>query len=149
MLVVEEPLGDVLTAATAQRLAEPGGSQLRRLAGLSWLGFPRAGAPAWHDQVTATLRAHGISPAEQPSHPEGALIAEVKVAAVRTGRAFALAPPGWAQQLFSGAVAEQSPGPYWPAGTRGLSANSAVSPGPSSRTSPSTPARIRWLALSG
>jgi DNA-binding transcriptional LysR family regulator len=99
MLVVEEPLGVVLAAATAQRLAEPGGTQLRRLAGLNWLGFPRAEAPAWHDQVTATLRAHGISPAEQSSHPEGALIAEVKVAAVGTGRAFALAPPGWAQQL--------------------------------------------------
>jgi DNA-binding transcriptional LysR family regulator len=99
MLVVEEPLGVALAAATAQRLAEPGGVQLRRLAGLNWLGFPRAEAPAWHDQVTATLRAHGISPDEQPSHPEGALIAEVKVAAVGTGRAFALAPPGWAQQL--------------------------------------------------
>ncbi|MGH3297374.1 MAG: LysR substrate-binding domain-containing protein [Trebonia sp.] len=99
MLVVEEPLGVVLAAATAQKLADQAGVQLQRLAGLNWLGFPRAEAPAWHDQVTATLRAHGISPDEPPAQAEGSLIAEVKIAAAGTGRAFALAPPGWAHPL--------------------------------------------------
>jgi DNA-binding transcriptional LysR family regulator len=102
VLAVEEALGVVLAAATAAELAGPTGIQLHRLAGLSWLAFPRAEAPVWHDQVTATLRTHGISLDDQPSPAEHPLIAEVKIAAAGTGRAFALAPPGWAQPLPEG-----------------------------------------------
>jgi hypothetical protein len=69
---------------------------------LDWTGFPRSEAPVWYDQVAATLRAHGIS--VDPHHPaaDGALIPEVKFAAVGTGRAFALAPPAWSQPLPPG-----------------------------------------------
>jgi hypothetical protein len=48
------------------------------------------------------LRAHGISLDHQSSAGEGSLIAEVKLAAVGTGRAFALAPPDWPQALPEG-----------------------------------------------
>ncbi len=96
VLAVEEALGVVLTATHADELADPAGIRLHRLAGLDWAGFPRSEAPVWYDQVAATLRAHGIS--VDPHHPaDGALIAEVKFAAVGTGRAFALAPPEWSQ----------------------------------------------------
>lgn len=98
-LAVEETLGVILAAAQADKLAGPAGIQLHRLAGLDWTGFPRAEAPSWYDQVTATLRAHGI-PVEH--HSEGPLIAEVKLAAVGTGRAFALAPSDWPEPLPKG-----------------------------------------------
>ena len=104
VLAVEEALGVVLAAARADKLADPEGIRLHRLAGLDWTGFPRSEAPVWYDQVTATLRAHGIS--VDPHHPavDGALIAEVKFAAVGTGRAFALAPPDWNQPLPPGVI---------------------------------------------
>jgi molybdate transport repressor ModE-like protein len=108
VLAVEETLGVVLAAAQADKLADAGGIRLHRLASLDWAGFPRAEAPAWYDQVTATLRAHGISLDHQPATGEGALIAEVKLAAVRTGRAFALAPPDWAEPLPEGVTWRQS-----------------------------------------
>jgi molybdate transport repressor ModE-like protein len=102
VLAVEEALGVVLTAAHADELADPAGIQLHRLAGLDWTGFPRAEAPIWYDQVTATLRTHGI-PLDRPrSSGDGPLIAEVKFAAVGAGHAFALAPPGWSQPLPPG-----------------------------------------------
>lgn len=98
MLVVEERLGVLLATDLAARLGEPGGIRLDALAGLDWIGFPRSGSPIWYDAVTATLRGHGIDVGVEP--PEGqALIAEVKLAAVGTGRAFALAPPQWSQPL--------------------------------------------------
>jgi molybdate transport repressor ModE-like protein len=102
VLTVEEALGVVLAAAHADKLADPGGIRLHRLASLDWAGFPRSEAPAWYDQVAATLRAHGISPHHPPPPGEGSLIAEVKFAAVGTGRAFALAPPDLAQPLPEG-----------------------------------------------
>lgn len=101
VLAVEEALGVVLAAGHADKLADPEGIRLHRLAGLDWTGFPRSEAPVWYDQVTATLRAHGISLDHQPAG-DGAVIAEVKFAAVGTGRAFALAPPDWNQPLPAG-----------------------------------------------
>jgi len=93
VLAVEEPLGVLLAAERAAQLADPFGVWLQRLGGIEWLGFARSEAPGWHDQVTAIMRGHGIVPRDQV--PGGAgLIAEVKFAAVRAGRAFALAPPG-------------------------------------------------------
>jgi molybdate transport repressor ModE-like protein len=102
VLAVEEALGVVLATARAGELAEPAGIRLHRLASLEWTGFPRSEAPLWYDQVTATLRAHGIPVDDQPGPGEGPLIAEVKFATVGNGRAFALAPPGWAQPLPEG-----------------------------------------------
>lgn len=102
VLAVEEALGVVLAAAHADKLADPAGIWLHRLAGLDWTGFPRSEAPAWYDQVTATLRAHGVALDREQPPGDGPLIAEVKFAAVGTGRAFALAPPDWAKPLPEG-----------------------------------------------
>jgi len=78
VLTVEQALGVLLATAIASKLAGPAGVQLHRLGNLEWLGFQRAEAPAWHDQVTATLRSHGISARDQVQSGEHALIAEVK-----------------------------------------------------------------------
>lgn len=96
VLAVEEALGVIIATDRVDELADAAGIRLHRLAGLEWIGFPRSQTPIWHDQVTATLRAHGITLKGEPPG-DGPLIAEVKFAAVRTGRAFALAPPQWAQ----------------------------------------------------
>lgn len=101
-LAVEEALGVVLSADSAARLAGPAGLRLQQLAGLDWLGFPRAESPAWYDQVTATMRAHGIPLDDQPPSRDYSLLAEVKIASASAGRAFALAPPGWAHPLPAG-----------------------------------------------
>lgn len=94
--VVEERLGVLLAAGHAAKIAGPDGIRLDALAGLRWVGFPRSGSPAWYDEVTAILRSHGVEPG--PAAPEGQeLIAEVKLAAVAAGDAFALAPPHWSQ----------------------------------------------------
>ncbi|GAA5189475.1 LysR family transcriptional regulator [Rugosimonospora acidiphila] len=98
VLVVAERLGVLLAADHAARLAGPDGVRLDALAGLDWLSFPRSGSPAWYDELTAILRSHGLDLG--PAAPEGqALIAEVKLAAVSAGQAFALAPPDWPQPL--------------------------------------------------
>src|ERR1700761_99374 len=96
VLAVEEALGVILAANRAAELAGPTGVRLHQLAGLDWVAFARSEAPSWHDQISATLRSHGII----RSGPEGEkggypLIAEVKLASVAAGHAFALAPPGW------------------------------------------------------
>ena len=96
VLAVEEALGVILAADRAAELAGPTGVRLHQLAGLDWVAFARSEAPCWHDQISATLRSHGIV----RSGPEGEnggypLIAEVKLASVAGGHAFALAPPGW------------------------------------------------------
>jgi hypothetical protein len=126
VLCVEEALGVVLASARADKLADLGGIRLHRLADLAWAGFSRAEAPVWYDQVAATLRAHGISLDQPPPPGEGSLIAEVKFAAVGTGRAFALAPPDWAQPLPPGVTWQPLTGnpivrrtwAVWPASTR-------------------------------
>lgn len=98
LLVVREALGVLLAAEQNAQLAGPDGIALDALAGLEWVGFPRSGSPAWYDELTAILRSHGLDPG--PAAPDGqTLIAEVKLAAVAAGRAFALAPPGWSQPV--------------------------------------------------
>jgi DNA-binding transcriptional LysR family regulator len=115
VLAVEEPLGVLLQAPVAGELAGPGGVRLHQLADLEWAGFSRAEAPAWHDQVTATLRSHGIDVRERPELAgEGGLIAEVKLAAVGTGRAFALASPGWSTPLLVGSPLVRRTWAVWP-----------------------------------
>jgi DNA-binding transcriptional LysR family regulator len=97
-LVVRESLGVLLAAGQAAELAGAEGIALDALTGLEWVGFPRSGSPAWYDELTAILRSHGIDLG--PAAPEGqSLIAEVKLAAVGSGKAFALAPPNWPQPL--------------------------------------------------
>lgn len=97
-LVAEERLGVLLARNRADALATARGVRLDGLAGLEWVGFPRAGSPAWFDELTAILRSHGVSPGH--GAPIGVpLIAEVKLAAVTSGHAFALAPPHWSQPM--------------------------------------------------
>jgi molybdate transport repressor ModE-like protein len=93
VLAVEESLGVLLPVARADELTGPsGGIRLHQLAGLAWVAFARGEAPAWHDQIAATLRGHGVDvpAADGEGH---ALIAPVKFAAVADGQAFALAAP--------------------------------------------------------
>ncbi|HSR82745.1 MAG TPA: LysR family transcriptional regulator [Streptosporangiaceae bacterium] len=100
VLAVAEAMGVIIAAAPSAEIAGPSGVELHRLAGLTWLGFPRSDAPAWHDQVTAILRGHGIDTGGEGA--DGPVTSEVKLAAVGTGRAFALASPRWAQPLPDG-----------------------------------------------
>nr|WTB28897.1 LysR family transcriptional regulator [Streptomyces sp. NBC_00830] len=98
MLVVRENLGVLLASHVAAELAGPEGICLDALRELQWVGFPRSGSPAWWDELTSVLRSHGLDLGSEP--PEGqSLIAEVKLAAVTTGRAFTLAPPNWSQPI--------------------------------------------------
>jgi DNA-binding transcriptional LysR family regulator len=101
VLAVEEPMGVLVSDARAAGIAEPGGLRLDKLAGLTWIGFPRSDSPAWYDQVAATMRVHGIEISEQPPG-DPPVTTEVKLAAVGSGRMFALAPPLWPQPLPSG-----------------------------------------------
>jgi DNA-binding transcriptional LysR family regulator len=101
MIVATEKLGVLLPTAAADDLAEPGGIRLDALGALHWVGFPRKDSPAWYDQVAAILRSHGIT-VHDASDDDQSLIPEVKLAAVESGRAFALAPPGWSQPLPDG-----------------------------------------------
>jgi DNA-binding transcriptional LysR family regulator len=96
VLAAEEPLGVLLSAGLAAERAGSGSVWLHQLADLEWAEFSRAESPAWHDQVTGTLRSHGIDVRDRPGQGGLGLIAEVKLAAVGTGQAFALAPPAWA-----------------------------------------------------
>jgi len=102
VLAVEEALGVLLATARAREIASQEGVRLEQLAGLDWVGFPRSDSPAWYDQVTAILRSHGITVPSRSPDADASLIAEVKLAAVRTAHAFALAPPGWTQPLPDG-----------------------------------------------
>jgi DNA-binding transcriptional LysR family regulator len=101
VLAVTEAMGVIIADARSAEIAEPSGVQLHKLASLTWIGFPRSDAPAWHDQVTATLRGHGIDTSSRGDN-DGPVTSEVKLAAVGTGRAFALASPTWAQPLPEG-----------------------------------------------
>ncbi|WP_194898639.1 LysR family transcriptional regulator [Catenulispora pinisilvae] len=125
MLVTRERLGVLLAADQAADLAGPDGVPLDALGGLDWLAFPRSDSPAWHDEVTAILRSHGLAPgADAP--PGQRLIAEVKLAAVTAGKAFALAPPDWSQPLPDGVLWQPLAGhplvrrtwALWPADSR-------------------------------
>jgi DNA-binding transcriptional LysR family regulator len=99
VLAVRESMGVILSSARGDELAEPSGVQLHRLARLDWVRFPRSDTPAWYDQVTAILRGHGITVTAPIPENDRPVTAEVKLAAVGTGRAFALASPGWSQPL--------------------------------------------------
>ncbi|GAS93840.1 LysR family transcriptional regulator [Mycolicibacterium canariasense] len=97
-LAVEERLGVLLARTRAEALLTDRGVRLEALAGLDWVGFPRSGSPAWFDELTAILRSHGVSHGSEAPAGEP-LIAEVKLASVTSGRAFALAPPHWSQPM--------------------------------------------------
>ncbi|MEZ0114741.1 DNA-binding transcriptional LysR family regulator [Catenulispora sp. EB89] len=125
MLVTRERLGVLLAAGPAAELAGADGVPLDALAGLEWLAFPRTDSPAWYDEVTAILRSHGLTlGADAP--PNQRLIAEVKLAAVTAGQAFALAPADWSQPLPDGVVWQPLAGhplvrrtwAVWPADSR-------------------------------
>jgi hypothetical protein len=102
VLAVEESMGVILTTTRSGELAEPAGVRLQRLAGLEWIAFARSDSPAWHDQVTATLRGHGIAVTDQPGRDDRPVTVDAKLASAGTGRAFAFASPGWAQPLPDG-----------------------------------------------
>jgi DNA-binding transcriptional LysR family regulator len=94
MLVLRENLGVLLASELAAGLVGPEGLRLDSLNGQQWLGFPRSNSPAWHDELTAILRSHGIDLGPPPPEDQ-LLIAAVKLAAVGAGRSFALAPENW------------------------------------------------------
>jgi DNA-binding transcriptional LysR family regulator len=91
MLVARESLGIVVSAKLAARLAGPDGVDLDQLGDLEWVGFPRSASPTWYDQLTGILRSHGVD-IGAPAPEDQALIPAVKIAAVDSGHAFALAP---------------------------------------------------------
>lgn len=95
-LVVTEDVGVLLAADLAEKLGSP--VRLEDLAGLEWFAFPRAGSPAWYDELAAILRSHGLDVG--PEVPEEQrLIIELKIPAVSAGGAYAFAPPGWPYPL--------------------------------------------------
>ncbi|WP_101950714.1 LysR family transcriptional regulator [Mycobacterium sp. 3519A] len=98
VLVAQENLGALLAADIAAERVGPDGVRLERLRGLKWVAFPRGDSPAWFDELTATLRSHGID-IGLPAHDELELIAAIKFAAVAANRAFALAPVHLAARL--------------------------------------------------
>jgi DNA-binding transcriptional LysR family regulator len=98
MLVLRENLGVLIASEVAAGLVGPTGVRLDALCRLQWLGFPRSNSPAWHDELTAILRTHGIDPGPPPPEDQ-LLIAPVKLAAVSAGRYFALAPENWPHPL--------------------------------------------------
>jgi DNA-binding transcriptional LysR family regulator len=98
MLVSRENLGVLIASELADELVGPDGVQLAALQRLGWVGFPRAGSPAWFDELTSILRRHGIDVG--PPVPDGLeLIAAMKFAAVSSGQAFALAPSRLVDQM--------------------------------------------------
>jgi len=101
ILVVRENLGVLLDSRVAAEIAGPGGVRLEELAHLEWVGFPRAGSPAWYDELTGILRSHGIDPGPATS-PDQQPIPAVKFASVTGGHAFTLAPEGWPEKAPAG-----------------------------------------------
>lgn len=101
---VREAMGVILTAARAEELAQPAGVPLHGLVHLRWVGFARGDAPAWHDQVSATLRGHGVTGIDRVVEQDRPVTPEVKLAAAGSGHAFALAAEGWARPLPEGLV---------------------------------------------
>ncbi|MFG1934888.1 LysR family transcriptional regulator [Mycobacterium sp. NPDC048908] len=98
MLVSRENLGVLIASEMADQLVGPDGVQLAALKRLKWVGFPRAGSPAWFDEVTSIFRRHGIDAG--PPVPDGLeLIAAMKYASVSSGHAFALAPSRLVEQM--------------------------------------------------
>jgi DNA-binding transcriptional LysR family regulator len=104
VLAVEESMGVILTVQRAAELAQTEGVPLQSLTDLRWVGFSRGDAPAWHDQVSATLRSHGVTGTDWVVEHDRPVTPEVKLAAAGTGNAFALASHGWARPLPDGLV---------------------------------------------
>jgi hypothetical protein len=100
-------MGVILADARAAEVATDAGVHLHRLARLEWVQFARSEAPVWWDSVAATMRVHGIPVADPVRDDEPPLTREVKLAAVGTGRAFALASPTWARPLPAGITWQQ------------------------------------------
>jgi DNA-binding transcriptional LysR family regulator len=98
MLVLREKLGVLLAAEVANRVGDDDGVPLEALAGMEWLGFNRSGSPAWHDELTATFRAHGVD-ADAGTDEDRKLIPAVKLIGVRAGNAFALVAENWPHPL--------------------------------------------------
>ena len=98
MLVLRENLGVLLASELAAGLVGPDGVRLDSLSGLQWLGFPRSNSPAWHDELTAILRSHGVDLGPPPPEDQ-LLIGAVKLGAVSAGGSFALAPQNWPHPL--------------------------------------------------
>jgi DNA-binding transcriptional LysR family regulator len=98
MLVAQENLGILLASDVAARLAGSDGIHLNALAGLQWIGFPRSGSPAWHDELSATLRCHGIDTGDH-TDDENFLIPSVRFTALSAGQAFAFASQEWAHLI--------------------------------------------------
>jgi hypothetical protein len=65
---------------------------------MKWVGFPRAGSPAWFDELTSILRSHGID-IGPPVPDELELIMAMKIVSVRSGRAFTLSGERTQDQL--------------------------------------------------
>jgi DNA-binding transcriptional LysR family regulator len=89
MLVSREHLGILIASEAAADLVGPDGVRLDQLRGMKWVGFPRAGSPAWFDELTSILRSHGID-IGPPAPDELELIMAMKIVSVRSGRAFTL-----------------------------------------------------------
>ncbi len=104
VLVVEEAMGVILTSARSAELADATGVRLDRLRGMSWMGFARSDSPAWHDQVTAILRTHGVPVRDLSGDQDRPVTPEVKLAAAGTGRSFAFASRGWLPALPPGLI---------------------------------------------
>nr|WP_296072662.1 LysR family transcriptional regulator [uncultured Actinoplanes sp.] len=102
VLAVEESMGVILAHDRAAELAGPRGVRLQDLTGMRWIGFPRSDSPAWHDQVSATLRGHGLVVENLGDRDDRPVTAEVKLATVAAGQTFAFASPGWLQPLPGG-----------------------------------------------
>jgi len=97
-LVVHEPMGAILAKEVASEVEVGGRVPLHRLTGLEWVGFSRTETPAWHDQVTAILKGHGVTSVADRGDARP-VTPEIKLAAVASGAAFGLAAPGWGPSL--------------------------------------------------
>ena len=98
MLVSRENLGVLIASDLCDDLVGPDGVQLDALHGLKWVGFPRAGSPAWFDELTSIMRSHGID-VGPPAPDDLELVAAMKFASVGSGHAFALSPRHQLDQL--------------------------------------------------
>jgi len=101
MLAVRERMGVLIATSFVAERSGPDGLLLDALAGTEWVGFARSEAPAWHDEITAVLRGHGID-VDSPFEDEQALIPAVKLIRAGSSNAFALAPPDWPHPIPDG-----------------------------------------------
>ncbi|OBF26745.1 hypothetical protein A5724_31200 [Mycobacterium sp. ACS1612] len=91
VLVARETLGVLLATDLGAQVTDSSGVRLDALRGLQWFDWPRASSPAWHDELAAILRGHGIDIGSADDEGEIA-IPSVMLAAVGSRQAFALVP---------------------------------------------------------